>query len=152
MGFPIGEEAVEKGLANTIRLTGLKGRWQKLNDKPLTYCDTGHNKEAFQYILEQISEQEFEQLHFVLGVVSDKEVDALLKLFPKSAHYTFCEPDIPRAMPAETLAEKARQAGIVGEVVPDVNQAIKTVLKKAGKNDFIFVGGSTFVVAEIENL
>jgi dihydrofolate synthase / folylpolyglutamate synthase len=151
-GFEIKPEDVEKGLANVTSLTGLKGRWQKLNDKPLTYCDTGHNKEAFQYILQQIQEQDFERLHFVLGVVNDKDVQSLLKLFPKDAQYTFCQPEIPRAMPAEDLAELARLAGIEGSIVRDVNEAIRATLKKAGENDFIFIGGSTFVVAEIENL
>jgi len=152
LGYNLPEGAVRNGLANVISFTGLKGRWQKLNDKPLAFCDTGHNKDGITYILEQINTYTFQKLLIVLGMVSDKDVDGILQLFPKDAVYIFCQPSIPRAMPAKTLAEKASAFGLKGISIPDVNEAYHTALKNAGENDFIFVGGSTFVVADLENL
>jgi len=148
----ISDEALNSGLANVARLTGLKGRWQKLNDRPLVFCDTGHNKDGIEYILSQIKTYPFQNLYFVLGMVQDKDIEGILKLFPKDATYIFCQPSIPRALPAEELARIANDLGIKGEIVPEVNVAYHMAIKKAGENDFIFVGGSTFVVADLENL
>ncbi|MBS9524587.1 bifunctional folylpolyglutamate synthase/dihydrofolate synthase [Litoribacter alkaliphilus] len=151
-GLKISAENISNGLLKTVSLTGLKGRWQKINNQPLTYCDTGHNSEGFEYILKQIEETPHEKLFMVLGMVNDKDISKVLSMMPKDAEYIFCQANIPRALPASDLYEAASKMGLRGEIIPDVNQAIAEVLKKAGKNDFIFVGGSTFVVAEIENL
>jgi len=116
------------------------------------FCDTGHNKDGIEYILSQIKTYPFQNLYFVLGMVQDKDIEGILKLFPKDATYIFCQPSIPRALPAEELARIANDLGIKGEIVPEVNVAYHMAIKKAGENDFIFVGGSTFVVADLENL
>jgi len=152
LDIDISDAAIDSGLANVVKLTGLRGRWQKLNDRPMAYCDTGHNKDGIEYILSQIKTYQFQNLCFVLGMVQDKDIDGILELFPKDASYIFCQPSIPRALPAEDLYRKAKTFGLSGIVVPDVNDAYIMALKKAGDNDFIFVGGSTFVVADLENL
>lgn len=151
-GLNIREEAIKAGLGRITKNTGIKGRWQKLGENPLVYCDTGHNSEAFRMLLDQINGISHNNLFFVLGMSKDKDVGAVLTLFPKEAQYIFCEAHIPRAMSAEELGRKARIFGLEGEVVPDVNQALKKALSIAGKDDLVFVGGSTFVVAELENL
>ncbi|WP_143961004.1 bifunctional folylpolyglutamate synthase/dihydrofolate synthase [Litoribacter populi] len=151
-GLKIETKHIADGLRNVVSYTGLKGRWQKINNQPLMYCDTGHNFEGFKYVLKQIEETRHEKLFMILGMVNDKDVSKVLAMMPKKAEYIFCQANIPRAMQASDLHSAAFQAGLTGSIVPDVNQAIEEVLKKAGKNDFIFVGGSTFVVAEIENL
>ena len=152
IGVNISDSAVISGLTHVTQLTGLKGRWQKLNDRPIAYCDTGHNKDGIAYILSQIKLFSYENLFIVLGMVQDKDVDGILKLFPHDASYIFCQPSIPRALPAKDLAGKASSLGIKGIVVPEVNEAYRMALKKAGEKDFIFVGGSTFVVADLENI
>jgi dihydrofolate synthase/folylpolyglutamate synthase len=143
---------VVEGLANVIELTGLKGRWQRLGEKPLVICDTGHNIDGMSEVVKQIATQSFQKLHFVLGVVRDKEVDPLLDILPIDAFYYFCEAKIPRAMKAEELAFKASARGLQGKVVADVNQAVSEARRIASPDDMIFIGGSTFVVAELENL
>jgi dihydrofolate synthase/folylpolyglutamate synthase len=130
----------------------LKGRWQKLGENPLVYCDTGHNAEGIKMIVDQIAGIPYRKLYLVIGMNTDKEVETILTLLPKDAVYVFCQAKIPRAMPAGMLHEKALQLGLSGEIIQDVNQALRTVLKNADKEDFVFVGGSTFVVAELENL
>ena len=127
-------------------------RWQKLRDKPLMICDTGHNIDGIREIVRQLDTIAFRQLHIVFGVVKDKDVTDVLALLPKRATYYFCQAQIPRAMEASVLAEKARHAGLRGEVIPDVNEAKRKALKNASQDDLIFIGGSTFVVAEIEEL
>ena len=151
-GLDIGERALKAGLERVTVNTGLKGRWQKLGENPLIYCDTGHNTEALRWIVDQIKSYPYKNLFLVLGVSQDKEVETVLPLFPQNAHYIFCTAQIPRAMRADELYSKARKYGLEGEIVPDVNMALKKALGKASKDDFIFIGGSTFVVAEIENL
>ncbi len=152
LAWAIEDNAVTKGLQNVVSLTGLKGRWQKLNDSPLTICDTGHNKEAFQYIIDQIASLGISKAHMVLGFVNDKNVEALLRMIPESIALTFCQSGVPRAMPLEVLKEKAQSIGIKANYIKDVNQAIAAVSAQAAKDDLIFVGGSTFVAAEIDNL
>lgn len=151
-GFTISGENILEGLSRTIQLTGLKGRWQKLNDKPLIICDTGHNEAGMKEILSQLKQQKFSKLHFVLGMVKDKDQGKLLSLLPKDADYYFCQAKIPRAMPAHELQEKAATVGLNGNVVEDVNDAIAEAKQNAAPEDMIFIGGSTFVVGEIENL
>jgi dihydrofolate synthase/folylpolyglutamate synthase len=152
IGFEIKKEDIHEGLLDVIKLTGLKGRWQTIKQNPLVICDTGHNEAGIKEILKQIGYYKFHKLHFVLGMVKDKDVGKVLKLLPKDAYYYFCEAKIPRAMNAEELKDKASSFDLYGEVIPDVNDAIKKAVEHASKDDFIFVGGSTFVVAEIENL
>lgn len=151
-GFHITEEQLRDGLQKVIVNTSLKGRWQKLQDEPLVICDTGHNVDGIMEIVKQISTMQFNDLHIVLGVVRDKDISEILALLPKRAAYYFCQAKIPRAMDATVLCEKAQHAGLRGEVIPDVNEAKRIALKNASKNDLVFIGGSTFVVAEIEEL
>jgi len=152
MGFLISDDHIQKGISQVTTLTGLKGRWQKLNDKPLMICDTGHNEAGISEIVTQIKTLSFKQLHMIIGMVKDKDITGVLHLLPKEAHYYFCQANIPRGMNAADLLEKAKVMGLKGEVVANVNDAIAQAKSVAGKEDLIFIGGSTFVVAEIEGL
>lgn len=151
-GFKISEESIVRGLENTIDQTHLKGRWQKLGDRPLMICDTGHNIDGVREVFFQIKTYRYRNLHVVWGAVKDKDIRDILALLPKDATYYFCQAKIPRAMNADTLAELAQQTGLSGGVIPDVNEAIAEARKNAGADDMIFIGGSTFVVAEINGL
>jgi dihydrofolate synthase/folylpolyglutamate synthase len=151
-GLTISDEHIYQGLKNTITLTGLKGRWQTIETNPLIICDTGHNEAGIKEILTQINETVFNQLHWVLGMVGDKDVSKVLTLLPKEAKYYFCEASIPRAMPSSVLMEKALRFGLVGKDCKNVNDAIRQARDESGSNDLIFIGGSTYIVAEIENL
>lgn len=151
-GFKISLEQLKTGLEKTVTQTGLKGRWQHLGVKPLIVCDTGHNEGGVREVVGQINQQKFKKLFMVWGMVKDKEPDSVLNLLPKDAYYYFCQAPIPRAMDAEVLKQSAERFGLAGEIVRDVNQAIDKAKSQAGSEDFIFIGGSTFVVAEIENL
>jgi dihydrofolate synthase / folylpolyglutamate synthase len=145
-------EGVVEGLANVIEHTGLKGRWQQLGRNPLIICDTAHNQDGLREVVTQIQAQTFEKLHFVLGVVRDKDLSSILGILPKDAFYYFCEAKIPRAMKAEELANVAGTFGLKGQVVKDVNEALHHARLVASPEDMIFIGGSTFVVAELENI
>ena len=151
-GWKIPQEAIQKGLAEVQSLTGLKGRWQILGEKPLVIADTGHNEPGIKEILAQLKTYSFDQLWMVLGMVQDKDISKILALLPKNARYVFCQADLPRAMGAQELAERASQFQLNGEVIPKINDALNFVRKNADSNDLIFIGGSTFVVAEIEDL
>jgi dihydrofolate synthase/folylpolyglutamate synthase len=150
--WKIDSRQVTHGLQRVIHQTGLKGRWQKLGEGPLMICDTGHNAEGIAEVVRQIRHQPYQSLHIVLGMVKDKDIQEVLGLLPKEAIYYFCQAKIPRALEAEQLKEKAETAGLHGKVVPDVNEAIRTARAAADAKDMIFIGGSTFVVAEIEGL
>lgn len=152
LGLSISEDNLKHGLSSITRNTGLKGRWQILSEQPLTICDTGHNKDAFNVIVNQLNSIPHNKLLMVLGMVQDKDVDGVLDLLPKDAEYAFCQSQIPRAMPAENLAKLAASFGLEGIVIRDVNDAINYFQKKGDPDDLIFVGGSTFVVAEINEL
>lgn len=152
MGFVISDGIIKSGLEKTVVQTGLKGRWQKLNDRPIIICDTGHNAGGVQELVLQINQQKFRKLFMVWGMVKDKEPDEVLRLLPRQATYYFCQASIPRAMDAGLLKASAERFGLTGEVITDVNEAIAKARASAGDDDFIFIGGSTFVVAEIENL
>lgn len=141
-----------EGLSNVIQLTGLKGRWQKLGEDPFIVCDTGHNIDGIREVVNQIKAQSFQKLHIVFGVVKDKDVQEVLSVLPKDAFYYFCEAKIPRAMDAAQLETLARTMGLKGTVIKDVNAALTEARRQAAKDDMIFIGGSTFVVAELENL
>lgn len=148
-GWNYNQLAIEKGLIHTVYNTGLQGRWQKLGEYPLIICDTAHNKDGLKYTMQQIKEQSFKQLHIVLGVVNDKDLDAVLPLFPLSATYYFCQPNIPRALDKKILQKKAAEFGLKGQTYSSVKRALSKAMKLATPNDFIYIGGSTFVVAEV---
>lgn len=152
LGWEISDDAKKKGLADVVTLTGLKGRWQVLGEKPMTIADTGHNEPGIREILSQLQTYTYNKLWMILGMVQDKDISKILTLLPKEATYVFCNAEIPRAMPAAQLAEKALSFGLKGETLPDVNEALNFARKNAGPDDLIFVGGSTFVVAEIDDL
>ena len=151
--FNITESAIRKGFKDVCRMTGLRGRWQRVGKKPDIICDTGHNSHGLKYIaqhLEQLaSEPEFGQLRIVFGMVNDKDVTDVLALMPKNARYYFTQASVQRAMDANTLRDLARQAGLTGRVYRTVAQAVNTAQREASPDDLIFVGGSTFVVADL---
>jgi len=149
IGFVVNEDHIIVGLKNLIRNTGLLGRWQTLDKKPLTICDTAHNKEGLKYVMKQLKEQSFKKLHIVLGVVNDKKLNTILPLFPKNAVYYFCTPSIPRGLNAAILQEEAAKFQLKGTVCTSVNNALLSAQDTANEDDLIFVGGSTFVVAEV---
>ncbi len=151
-GYGIGEKAIRKGIGQVTTLTGLKGRWQTLGTNPQVVCDTGHNEDGIREVMAQIQTVPHQQLHVVIGVVNDKDLSKILPLFPKDAYYYFCQPNIPRALPATVLQEEAKKYGLKGELIPDVNQAIRQAKAHSQPKDLIFIGGSTFVVAEVEGL
>jgi len=148
-GFTISEEDIKKGLISVIKNTSLLGRWQILEKEPLIICDSAHNEDGIIEIVQQLSEIDYRELHFILGTVNDKNIDNILTLLPKDAIYYFCEANIPRSLEKETLQSKSEKYGLSGEVYNSVSQALQTAKKNAEKEDCIFVGGSTFVVAEI---
>jgi dihydrofolate synthase/folylpolyglutamate synthase len=148
-GFNISDEHVYNALQKVTTLTGLQGRWQTLNTKPLTICDTGHNPDGIQEVLKNIASVNYEHLHFVIGMVNDKDITKVLSMLPKAATYYFCRPDIPRGLEAETLQQEAAVFKLQGEVYPSVKEALQAAQRQAWEGDLVFAGGSTFVVAEI---
>uniref|UniRef100_UPI004047DEDE bifunctional folylpolyglutamate synthase/dihydrofolate synthase n=1 Tax=Roseivirga sp. TaxID=1964215 RepID=UPI004047DEDE len=152
LGWKITEENIKEGLCQVRSKTGLKGRWQQLSKSPLIICDTGHNKEAFDYIIPQIKATPHKQLFMVLGFVNDKKLDELIPKLPKGACFVFCEAKVPRAMKLAQLKTLTEPFDLKAEYVADVNEAIQFAKSKANKDDMIYIGGSTFVVAEIEDL
>jgi dihydrofolate synthase/folylpolyglutamate synthase len=137
------------GLRKVKHNTDLKGRWQVIEREPLIVCDAAHNKEGLGYVLDQLKEYSFNQLHIVLGFVNDKAIADLLALFPKDAMYYFSSPQIPRALALSDLLKEAATAQLKGEGYETVSLALEAAKKKAMKDDIIYVGGSTFVVAEV---
>ncbi len=148
-GFSISDNNIKKGLQNVIPNTDLKGRWQVLQDSPKVICDIAHNKEGLTYVMNQIKSETFNNLHMVLGMVNDKDFDNLIKLFPKKANYYFCKPNIERGLDAKILKSHFIKRGLKGNVYKTVKKALDSAKENADKNDLIYVGGSTFVVAEI---
>lgn len=148
-GFAISEKNIKNGLQKVVKNTGLMGRWQVLNEQPKAICDTAHNAEGLRYVLKQLEEEKYEQLHIVFGVVNDKDLTSILPLFPKNAIYYFCKPNIPRGLDALELRQQCAKFKLMGEAYSSVDIAYKKALNTAGKNDLIFIGGSTFVVAEV---
>jgi dihydrofolate synthase/folylpolyglutamate synthase len=147
--FKITPESTKSGLLNVVKNTGLQGRWQQLNEFPKVICDTAHNKNGLEIVLNQIQKEDFDTLHIVLGVVNDKDLDEILPLFPKKANYYFCKPNIPRGLDVLILKQKAATFELKGEVYNSVSEAYQKAIENAAKSDFIYIGGSTFVVAEI---
>jgi dihydrofolate synthase/folylpolyglutamate synthase len=148
-GFTISEENIKNGLMNVVKNTSLLGRWQILQKEPLIICDSAHNEDGIKEVVKQLSEIDYKELHFILGTVNDKNIDDILGLLPKKARYYFCQANIPRSLDKEILELKSEKYGLSGEVYNSVSQALQTAKKNAEKEDCIFVGGSTFVVAEI---
>jgi len=140
---------IKEGIEAVVSNTGLYGRWQVLSTNPLTICDTGHNPEGIVKVLEQIKQTNFDKLRFVFGMVGDKNPESVLNLLPKSAIYYFCKPDIPRGMEIDILIEYAQKFGLEGKIFHSVTQAYNSAVNEAGDNDLVFIGGSTFVVAEV---
>ncbi len=152
IGFTISDQHVAAGLKNVMQRTGLRGRWQILGRNPLIICDTGHNEAGIREIIKQINETKHHHLHMVLGFVRDKDISKVLSLLPASATYYFCAASIPRAMPSEELKQKAEGFGLNGNAYGNVKEAIQAAKENSAMDDLIFVGGSTFIVAEVEDL
>jgi dihydrofolate synthase/folylpolyglutamate synthase len=148
-GFNINDDDIRTGLSQVKTLTGLHGRWETLTEKPLTICDTGHNPDGIQEVLQNIASVNYKHLHFVIGMVNDKDITKVLSMLPKDATYYFCKPDIPRGLEAESLRLKAESIGLQGSAYTSVKQALLAAQNNAGDDDLVFVGGSTFVVAEV---
>ena len=145
----IKHEHLVNGFLLVSKNTGLKGRWQLLGERPKIICDTAHNREGLSLTMSQVKKEKFETLHIVLGAVNDKDLESILPIFPKKAKYYFCKPDIPRGLEAQTLKEEAVNYGLHGQVYESVASAYASAVQNASPNDFIYVGGSTFVVAEL---
>jgi len=148
-GFVITDGHLQTSLRQVKTLTGLHGRWEVLSTAPLTICDTGHNPEGIKEVLKNIAATPFKHLHFVIGMVNDKDISKVLSMLPTNAMYYFCRPDIPRGLEAEIIKEQAVAFGLHGEAYPNVKAALSAAQQQAKKNDLVFVGGSTFVVAEV---
>jgi len=148
-GFKISDRNIKDGLLHVVKNTGLLGRWQILSNQPMVVCDTAHNKEGLTHVLRQLEEEQYENLHIVLGVVNDKNLDILLPMFPKKAQYYFCKPNIPRGLEAGKLQKEAVKFNLNGKIFTTIKEALNTAKVMAKTNDLIFVGGSTFVVAEV---
>lgn len=146
---PVSLNHIIKGLSDIKKNTGLKGRWQILQKKPLSICDTAHNVEGISIIISQIKSISFNKLHFVIGMVSDKNIQSILSLLPKNALYYFCKADVPRALEVIELQKAATRSGLHGQSYSSVREAYKSAQSNANKEDLIFIGGSTFVVAEV---
>lgn len=147
--FLLSEENIKNGFLNVIDNTGLQGRWQQLGVEPKTICDTAHNSHGLKVVLNQIKKESYQKLHIVLGVVNDKDLEEILPLFPIEAKYYFCKPAISRGLDASILQEKASKKQLEGEVYNSVSNAYQAARESANKDDFIYIGGSTFVVAEV---
>jgi len=145
----VSETDIKNGFLNVIKNTGLQGRWQQLGENPTVICDTAHNVHGLKIVLNQLNKQKFEKLHIVLGLVNDKNLTEILPLFPENAIYYFCKPNISRGLDQLILKEKAAEFNLVGQTYISVSNAYQATKENAGNNDFIYIGGSTFVVAEI---
>ncbi len=148
-GFKINEEDILSGIKTVVKQTGLLGRWQIISETPLTICDTGHNESGISLVLEQIALTQYKKLHFVLGMVGDKEIDKVLEMLPKDAVYYFCKANIPRGLNQDELMRKAIKKGLKGKSYPSIKDALAAAQSKAKSDDLVFVGGSTFTVAEV---
>ena len=148
-GWGISNKNIENGFLNVVKNTGLQGRWQLLNKSPKVICDTAHNIEGLSLVLNQLKKEDFDQMHIVLGVVADKNLDAILPLFPKNAIYYFCKPAVIRGLAEAKLQQKARAYELIGASYVSLIEAYKSAMTAAKTKDLIFIGGSTFVVAEI---
>ncbi len=151
LGYNLSEESVRNGFANVCELTGLMGRWQKLNNRPTLICDTGHNVGGISYIINQLKQQSYKRLHIVMGMVNDKDVSGVLAMMPKEAIYYFTKASVKRALNEDQLSTLGKANSIHGMSYPDVIAATRAALEAATEDDFIFVGGSSFIVADLLN-
>ena len=147
--FKLKESKVREGLSNLQSLTKIMGRWQKLGEKPLIIADSGHNEGGLNITMNQLAKIEYQQLHFVLGAVNDKNISKMLSMLPKEAKYYFAKAAIPRGLDAQVLQDEATNFGLTGKIYSSVKNALRAAKRAASEKDMIFVGGSTFVVAEI---
>ncbi len=140
---------IRNGILNVLSNTGLKGRWQTISNNPLTITDTAHNEDGLKTVVKQLRSMKYNKLHMVFGMVNDKNINEILSILPNSATYYFCRPDIPRGMDENTLAAEGFKAGLTGKAYSTVTQALNAARNNCKADDIIFVGGSTFVVAEV---
>lgn len=147
--YKITIKTLYKGLENVSKNTVLQGRWQLLGNNPTMVCDTAHNLDGIKFVVNQIKQTPYKNLHIVFGVVDDKNIDSILNIMPTKAEYYFAKANIPRALDQKILKEKANNYGLIGNEYKNVEEALKKAKKNAGINDLIFIGGSTFVVAEV---
>ena len=147
--FGLSKKIITEGIEDVVNNTALKGRWQILSKNPLTICDTGHNKDGITSIIKQLKQIQYSRLHFVLGLVDDKNTGEIFNLLPQEATYYFCKADIPRGLNEEILEKEAHKAGLRGKNYSSVREAYNVAINNASVNDLVFIGGSTFVVAEI---
>ena len=149
LNWNISNEQINKGINNILKNTGLEGRWQKISENPLTICDVGHNEDGIKNILRQIEKTKFNKLHFIFGSVNDKVLTNVFKLLPKKAKYYFCAAKIDRALQTNILKQRAEEFNLYGDEFSSVNQAYINAKENASKDDLIFIGGSSFIVAEV---
>ena len=149
MGFSITEDEIRRGMEQVVANTGFLGRWQVLQEKPLIICDAGHNEAGITEVVRQISQTPHQRLHIVFGMVNDKLASTILQLLPREATYYFCKANIPRGLNADRLRDQANTVGLKGDSYTSVSNALDTAKTYASPDDLIFVGGSTFVVAEV---
>ena len=148
-GIHISNQAVQDGFAKVSIHTGLRGRWQKIAEKPLTICDTGHNVGGMQYITRQLATTPHQALHIVIGMVNDKDVNTVLSMLPQDATYYFTQASVRRAMPSDQFSQEASRHGLKGQCYPTVHDAYLAAKAASGEEDLIFIGGSTFIVADL---
>lgn len=148
----ISPSSIKEGLSHVVELTGLMGRWQTIRERPTVICDTGHNVGGWQYLSQQIKSQPCKNLHIVFGMVDDKDIDTVMNMLPKNATYYFTQAQTKRAIPANIVKEKGKEHHLKGYVFPQVADAYKAALHHANEDDFIFVGGSSYIVADFLTL
>lgn len=149
LGYNISNSNLKKGLLNVVKNSGLQGRWQVLQQEPKIVCDTAHNKEGLSYTMQQLQAESYNNLHIVFGVVNDKDLDSIISLLPKNATYYFCKPNVQRGLDEDLLKEYFLEKGFTGNSYSSVNEALDAAKLNANTDDLIYVGGSTFVVAEV---
>ena len=151
-GWEITKNDILVGVKRVIQNTNLKGRWQTLNSKPLVICDTGHNEHAIAITSKRILAQNAKEKIFILGFVKDKDSKAILSYFPRNAKYILCTFDSFRSLSVSELETLSQENNLNAAIFEDVNEALESALKNASAEDFIFIGGSTYLVAELKNL
>ncbi len=148
-GLRIADGDILNGFAHVCSLTGLMGRWQRLDSNPITYCDTGHNKGGLEYIINQLQRQHYKSLRIVFGMVNDKDINGVLAMMPKDAVYYFCQASVKRAMPGNELQELAAHHSLCGKIYQSVGEAYTAARAEADEDDFLYIGGSSFIVADL---
>lgn len=151
LDFKISDVSLQSGLENVVKLTELQGRWQVIQQSPKVVADTGHNVAGITYVVEQLKNELFITLHFVIGMVNDKDINAVLSLLPKNAMYYFTQANVQRAQPAIALKDMAEKFELNGRAYNSVKEAVETAIQNAKPNDLVFIGGSNFVVGEALN-